>query len=231
VLVHSSLSSMGHVPGGPKTVISGLLKALGPEGTLLLPALSFAHVNASQPVFNVRETPSNVGKIPEYFRTRSGTIRSIHPTHSVCGVGVRAAELLGEHHLDQTPGGEHSPYRLLKDCGGQILFLGCGLRPNTSMHAVEEIVEPPYLFGELETYRAMLVDGSEMEIKCRRHDFEGYHQRYDRIAALVDPYELMAGKVLSADVRLLECKSMWEKGVAAMENDPFFFVEKQEPND
>ena len=33
-MVHSSLSSMGYVPGGPETVISGLLEALGPDGTL-----------------------------------------------------------------------------------------------------------------------------------------------------------------------------------------------------
>ena len=42
VLVHSSLKSMGPVPGGPETVILGLLEALGPEGPLLLPALRYA---------------------------------------------------------------------------------------------------------------------------------------------------------------------------------------------
>ena len=37
VLVHSSLKSLGPVPGGAETVIQGLLKALGDEGTLLFP--------------------------------------------------------------------------------------------------------------------------------------------------------------------------------------------------
>ena len=33
LLVHSSLSAMGNIEGGPETVIKGLLKALGPKGT------------------------------------------------------------------------------------------------------------------------------------------------------------------------------------------------------
>jgi len=44
LLVHSSLSSLGYVPGGPETVIQALLKALGPGGTLLMPALSYLYV-------------------------------------------------------------------------------------------------------------------------------------------------------------------------------------------
>jgi aminoglycoside 3-N-acetyltransferase len=87
LLVHSSLSAMGHVIGGAETVIQGLLEALGPEGTLLMPALSYEIVTPERSTFDVRRTPSNVGIIPEYFRTRPGTRRSVHPTHSACGVG------------------------------------------------------------------------------------------------------------------------------------------------
>ena len=70
-LVHSSLSSLGHVPDGAETVVGGLLEALGAEGTLLMPALSYEHVHAGQSRFDVRRTPANIGAIPEYFRTRS----------------------------------------------------------------------------------------------------------------------------------------------------------------
>ena len=69
LLVHSSLRAMGPVAGGPETVIRGLLQALGPDGTLLMPALSYAHVTSATPLFDLRRTPSNVGAIPEYFWT------------------------------------------------------------------------------------------------------------------------------------------------------------------
>ena len=53
VFVHSSLRSMGIVPGGAETVIRGLLDALGPDGTLLVPALSYEYVDAARPVFDI----------------------------------------------------------------------------------------------------------------------------------------------------------------------------------
>jgi aminoglycoside 3-N-acetyltransferase len=225
-IVHSSLSSLGYVPGGPETVIRGLLEALGPEGTLLLPALSYEHVGAFQRVFDVQHTPANVGAIPEYFRTREGTLRSVCPTHSVCGVGAWAAELLGEHHLDDTPCGAHSPFRKLRDVGGQVILLGCGLRPNTSMHGVEELAQPPYLFGEMVVYRVLWPDGHETEQRCLAHDFHGWRQRYDRIAPLlVEGHEIRAGRVLQGQTYVLEARPMWERALAALELDKLCFVE------
>ena len=224
-LVHSSLSSLGYVPGGAETVIQGVLAALGPAGTLLMPALSYEHVHARQPFFDVLRTPSNVGAIPEAFRIRPGTQRSVNPTHSVCGIGPRAAELLGRHHEDETPCGPHSPFRLLRQAGGQIVFLGCGLRPNTSMHSVEEVIEPPYLFGGMVEYRARLLNGDEITLRCRRHNFAGYAQRYDRLAGLLKARELRTGRVLRAIAHIVECAPMWDRALAALRRDPLFFVE------
>jgi aminoglycoside 3-N-acetyltransferase len=36
LLVHASLKSLGNIPGGPQTVIQGVLDVLGEEGTLLI---------------------------------------------------------------------------------------------------------------------------------------------------------------------------------------------------
>ena len=135
VMVHSSLRALGQVSGGAETVIDGLLAALGPDGTLLMPALTYKHVTPDKPHFDALRTPSNVGIIPETFRRRRGTRRSVHPTHSVCGVGPLAALILDPHNADTTPCGPHSPFHSLPKYNGQILMLGCGLEPNTSMHA------------------------------------------------------------------------------------------------
>lgn len=230
LLVHSSLSSMGYVPGGAETVIRGLLEALGEEGTLLLPALSYETVHAQQPVFDIRRTPSCVGAITEHYRVRPGTLRSLHPTHSVCGVGPLAPTLLGEHHLDDTPCGAHSPFRKLRDMGGQILFLGCGLRPNTSMHGVEEVTHAPYLFGGMVTYRLICEDGSSLSYTCRRHAFVGWRQRYDRVRHLLaSGTEIREGRVLQATIYLLEAQALWQRAAAAMRQEPFYFVEPASP--
>lgn len=227
LLVHSSLCSLGHVPGGAETMVRGLMDAVGDDGTLMMPALSYATVNAKQAVFDVQRTPSCVGVITERFRTRNGTTRSVHPTHSVCGVGPLAEAILGAHHLDRTPCGANSPFRAVRDRGGQILFLGCGLRPNTSMHGVEELVEPPYLFGSEVAYRIVLEGGGRMKITCRRHGFDGWAQRYERIEGMMGEPGLRVGKVLEATVHLLDARAFWARAEKALRRDALCFVERE----
>ena len=226
LLVHSSLKSLGKLPDAPETAVEGLLEALGSEGTLLMPALTYETVKAENPVFDVLITPSCVGALPEFFRKRTGTIRSVHPTHSACGIGPRARDMLGGHLRDVTPCGENSPYFKLKEKAGQILFLGCGLKPNTSMHAVEELIEPPYLYNGWVDYRIRLANGSETAMRVRSHGFNGWRQRYDRIDAVMAGEGIRAGKVLSADCFLLEAPAFWQKAHQAMKRDPLFFVDR-----
>jgi len=226
MLVHSSLRSLGQVPGGAETVIRGLLGALGGEGTLLMPALGSDGNEGDPPVFDVLNTPTWVGAIAEAFRVRRGTRRSVHPTHSVCGVGRLAKELLAQHEQDNTPCGPHSPFRLLRDYAGQILMLGCGLAPNTSFHAIEELIAPPYLFKEAQTCTLRLADGKVVKKRYRLHGFVGWRQRYDRVMPLLEGKGFVRGKVLKADSHLIDAPAMWAAALSVMRRDPLFFVER-----
>jgi aminoglycoside 3-N-acetyltransferase len=227
LLVHSSLKALGQVSGGAETVIRGLLAALGDEGTLLMPALSYAHVTPEYPVFDLMHTPSNVGLIAETFRRREGTRRSLHPTHSICAHGPRANELLKDHELDSTPCGVHSPLHLLPQVDGQILMLGCGLEPNTSMHAVEELVEPIYLFDPPIDCSLILASGEDLVRSYRPHNFRGWAQRYERIEGEMD-HGLMWGRVLKAECWIIEARAMWSAALAKLRQDGLYFVEKVE---
>mgnify|MGYP001424697884 CR=1 FL=1 len=226
VLVHSSLSSLGQLPGGPETVIRALLEAIGPEGTLLLPALSYNLVTPDQPVFDLRKTGSNIGAIPEYFRRRAGTLRSIHPTHSVCASGPLAAALLGDHARDTTPLGPHSPFRKLRDLDGQILMLGCGLGPNTSFHGIEELAPPPYLFGPEQVFTLVDEKGHSRQQTYTTHGFDGMKQRYERAAQILPPESLQTGKVLQATAHLIEARALWTHALAVLKAEPLFFVDR-----
>ena len=192
----------------------------------MAPALSYERVGANSPFLDVASTPSNVGAIPERFGARPGTLWSVNPTHSVCGIGPLAEELLGSHHLDDTPCGAHSPFRKLRDVGGKILMLGCGLRPNTSMHAVEELVGPPYLFGPPIEYRVILATGEEIEITCKRHSFRGFTQRYDRLAEVMPAEGLTVGRALDATVHVIDARTMWRRAEATLREDPLYFVDE-----
>ena len=192
LLAHSALSSFGRVAGGAETVLDALLDALGPGGTLVVPTLSYLFVSPdSQPRFDVRSTPTNLGAIPAAALRRAGALgRSLHPTHSCVALGARAQEVLAAHALDTSPVGPHSPFARVRELGGQVAFLGCphGSRCNTSIHGVEEALEPqpPYLLraGEVE-YVIVDAAGAERAVRHRRHDFAGTAQRYERVAALM----------------------------------------------
>ena len=225
LLVHSSLRSLGHVPGGAETVIRALLQAVGDTGTLLMPALSYEFVTARQPLFDARRTASCVGTIPETFRKLPGTLRSVHPTHSVCGAGARAAELLSRHHLDHTPVGPNSPFSLLPKVGGKILMLGCGLRPNTSMHGVEELVEPPYLFSDTNIEYVICDEKGQQVTQQRRHGFAGWAQRYDRLEQVMTD-GIATGTIGEAKAFLIDARRMWEVAHGALLRDPLCFVER-----
>jgi len=225
VLVHSSLRSLGEPRVQAETVIQGLLRALGPEGTLLFPALSYKQ--QPKDVHSTCASPSNVGALPEYFRQRPGTVRSVHPTHSICGVGPAVAELFAGHELDATPCGPHSPVHRLLDREAKIVMLGCGLLCNTTMHALEEFAEPPYLFGGDCCYTITDATGKTYQKSYRTHGFDGWIQRYDRIAELGVEGLIVSGKVLAAETFVIKTRMLKEPVIAKMRENPLFFVDRR----
>lgn len=227
VIVHSSLKSLGNFPNREQTVIDALLEQLNDEGTLLMPCLSYETVTPDNPVFNVKKTPSCVGWLTEYFRNMPESRRSVHPTHSVCGIGKKADFLLGTHQIDTTPCGENSPFSKLVQIGGKILFLGCGLKPNTFMHGIEELSRPPYLFGEEIDYIIEPENQPAFHVKHIRHNFEGYEQRYDRVINVLDKNDYSFGKVLEADAYLLQTKPLWQKAHEILKKAPYYFVDRK----
>lgn len=226
--MHSSFSSLKKSLTETE-VIDSLLEVLGEEGTLMLPSLSYSLVTAETPAFDVAKTGTCVGWLPEFFRTRyPGVIRSVHPTHSCAAIGKRAEELVGSHALDDSPVGPNSPLRKLCELGGKILFLGCGTEPNTSMHGVEELSAPPYLYGDDIVYTITDNERNTYTKKYRTHGFAHTEQRYDRLEELLDKSDIKHGKVLHAECTLMNAKAVWETGHHMLLENPLYFIDYTE---
>ena len=233
LLIHSSYKSLGGVEDGAQGFFETVTELLGEEGTLILPTLSFDTVGFDQPYFDVKNTPSCVGYLSEYFRTQfPGVIRSMHASHSCAVYGRDAEEWVKDHELDLTPVGEHSPFTRLPKAGGKILMLGCDPASNTSMHGVEEVAQAPYTFDLDRKVHYVLIaaDGTMIEQDAFRHGHVrgkvSYRAKYSELLPLLEEGEITRGKVLDADCVLMSAVAVWEKSLAAMQKDPYFFVDE-----
>ena len=132
VMVHSSLSSFGHVEGGADAVIDALIEVVGEEGLIMMPTFNHGKVE----VYDKRTTPSFNGRITEVFRLRKGVLRSVHPTHPLAAFGKDAEKFLADHEK-VCAFGIDSPLGRLIRAGGWVLFLGTDMEPNSARHVAE----------------------------------------------------------------------------------------------
>ena len=142
VLAHSSLRSFGYVEGGAATVIEALLETVGNSGTVVMPAFSWDNFHDKHgTTFDVRNTPSESGRITEEFRRREDALRSSHLCHSVAAIGRHAADITRE---TASAYGEGSAFSVLLQLNAWNLFLGVSLACCTALHLVEERLRVPY---------------------------------------------------------------------------------------
>ena len=147
LMVHSSISNMQPMyHGTPQDLLDLLLQLVGPQRTLAMPAFFFGspeYFNRAyyrkHPQFDVRRTPSQMGLVTELFRRRSGTIRSLHPTHSVAASGPLAEKICATHHLSPWGCGDMSPFGIMGRHKTVIIGLGVKYyRSLTQVHSMEE---------------------------------------------------------------------------------------------
>lgn len=235
VLVHMSYKSLGGVEGGIPTVIEALKEAVGEEGTLLFPAFTYDRVNRDNPVFDVKSTPCfHIGMTAEVFRHSDGVKRSVHPTHSVSVWGRDRDWFVADHHLDPICVGERSPIARLKDVGGKILMIGCGITHNTLIHGVEAYLPAPYVFQkdyhDPQWHREYTcIDHDDRVHRAEFfHEFaeaHGYLQDFGKLDRLMD---IPCGYVLQAESFVMDAKTVWDTVLGKMQEDPYFFVSKKE---
>jgi aminoglycoside N3'-acetyltransferase len=155
LMVHASLSALGVVEGGARTVVEAMIEAVGSEGTVIMPSFRAA-IRSDE--YGIKECEKCEGKelctsnergttgaVSESLRTYPGAIRSCHPTSLWTGFGGQAKELLGRHRESPTQCGKGSPFFQLMRLDGKILLLGVGVNGFTNIHSVEDALGLPYL--------------------------------------------------------------------------------------
>ncbi|MBT9147277.1 MAG: SPBc2 prophage-derived aminoglycoside N(3')-acetyltransferase-like protein YokD [Syntrophomonadaceae bacterium] len=224
VLVHSSLSKFGYVEGGADAVIDALIKTVGEEGTIAVPGFSFS-LGKDGSVFDVKNTPSEMGKISEALRNRKGTYRSYHLTHSVAAIGCKAKKLTKTHSV--TPCGSESPFRKLIDWGGYILLLGIDQNVNTTFHVIEEEKKLFYIkLKEIKNVFIINENGRRFPLPTKRHHPFSYDfNRMDK--PLKEDGIMKIAAIGEAVARLIDAKGLYKLVCEYVNRDPSALLLKE----
>ena len=220
---------MGGLVGGIQTFVEAMLSVLGDKGTLIVPTLTFRDVTVENPIFDYLQTPSCTGAISEYVRMMDGSLRSIHPTHSCAAIGGKTDYFICGHELDRTPVGKNSPFYKLREVGGKVLMLGCGVGCNTTMHGVEECFGTSYVLPKEPSPYTVVMPDKTYTIDFYRHHIRqnGYKQCYGRLKGVMSEEYFAPGKIHGAESYLIDSREMWRVGLECLAKDEFFFVEKE----
>lgn len=228
VLVHSSLSRIGHLEAGPKTFVDALIEAVGEEGTVLMPTSpnNVYQLNyiRNTPNFDVRNSPSKTGAITEYFRQMPNAIRSVHPTEPVSAVGKLAEYYTKDHFNQLTPYNEQSPFYRVSEQGGKILYVGVTLSmAGTNLHTLEDAVDFkfPVYHNEVFDFEVIDYEGNSHMVKTKVHNPEYSKKRKcdDLIPMFEQEGALTKCKIGEAHTLSVDAKRFLEVMIAAYEKD------------
>ncbi|MGI5862765.1 MAG: AAC(3) family N-acetyltransferase [Myxococcales bacterium] len=166
LLVHTSFRAVRPVEGGPLGLIDALHAALGPDGTLVMPAWT----GSDDEPFDPAQTPAaaDLGVVAETFRRQPGVLRSDHP-FAFAAAGPLAA-LITSDPLPLPPHVPASPVGRVYELDGQVLLLGVGHDADTTLHLAELFGGVPY---RVPKHITVLRDGRPVRIDYGENDHCG----------------------------------------------------------
>lgn len=219
VLVHSSLRSVGPVDGGPANVVSVMLDLLGPSGILMVPTFTYTR-DLIKPWFDSRTTAGLTGALAEAVRRWPGSVRSLHPTHSVAAIGSRADEMTTGH-LQVRALGIGSPIDRLAQAGGKVLLIGVDHRASSTIHVGEEragVAKGAWYDHKLEAM--VRLPGGEL-VSHEVDDSPSCSAAFNAIdGPLRDRQLVIDGKVGGAALQVMRASDVVETVVALLRDDP-----------
>lgn len=215
LLVHCAFSKVRPVEGGPEGLIAALQAALGPQGTLVMPAMT----EDDEHPFDPRQTPCiGLGVVANTFWQLPGVLRSDSP-HSFAARGPAAARITAPHPVD-IPHGLDSPVGRVFELDGQVLLLGIDHTSNTTVHLCEYMTGMRY---RRKKYSTLLQNGQPV----RFHYTEIDHccQNFALAEDWLDARGLQRkGLVGHAEARLARSRDIVEVVTDRLQQDETIFL-------
>lgn len=214
VVIHTSMRAVGKVEGGADTVIDAFCECLT-DGLFVVPTHTWDRVYADQPVFDVKNTESCLGALPNCAVRSENGCRSLHPTHSVWAYGKNANEFIKGEEKATTPAPQGSVWARLGDVGAKILLIGVSHDKNTFIHSVDEFANVPDRLNP-DGYNTVLIDKNGNRIngvmhghKCSKcDDVSKFYVNFDKAFTKLEAQTF--GKLGNATVRVVDARKCRE---------------------
>jgi aminoglycoside 3-N-acetyltransferase len=209
-------------------VIGALRGAVGDEGAVLFPCLTFngsvTEYLRTTAMVDLRNVTIHTGTIPAAAWYGPDVIRSIHPTHPVAGFGRKAQEILAVRQSGQGPLGTDSPFYRAALAGGKILMIGVSLDTCSTLHCVEEIAASYVYSGEVFNVPTIDYEGNEHTIVVKGYCV-GMGRRFSSIQAALIEQGIMEIKPLGlARMLVIQARAMIEKTLEMIKQDEYLLV-------
>lgn len=142
VCIHAAMREFYNYDGTAEDLINSILKAIGPNGTIMMPAFPSYSLLSEDYIMDVNKDPTGAGALAECFRHFPGVKRSINVQHSVCALGPLADYLLKDHQDCEDCWDANSPWGRLCQLNGIVFTLGTPVNwIPTFQHCVESTLK------------------------------------------------------------------------------------------
>lgn len=143
LLVHSAVQFLGKPVGGPGMYLEAIQQAIGPQGTIAVPAFNFGFAKGEP--FDPQNTPSQgMGVFSEYVRQHPQARRTAHPMQSLAVIGRWRDDLVDRDTPSAFEPG--SAFERILDLNFKLLLLGANDEATSMFHISEQRAKVPYRY-------------------------------------------------------------------------------------
>ena len=218
LLVHTSFSKIKPIEGGPLGLISALRSALGSDGTLVMPSMSY---DDDHPFDKAKSPCPEMGIVADTFWRLPGVLRSDN-NHAFAAVGRLAEKIVAPHPMD-VPHGLASPVGRVYEMDGQVLLLGVDHGSNTTIHLCENLAGVRYRRAK---YITVLKDGQPTRFDYREIDH--CCQNFALVDGWLDEKQNQRhGRIGNGETRLMRSRDIVNVVTSHLKQDETIFLHPQ----
>jgi aminoglycoside 3-N-acetyltransferase len=219
ILIHSSLSGM---KCEPEDLLDAIMEIIGDDGTLIVPTFNFDWTNnAPDGIWNINDSPSEMGYFTELIREKEESIRTVHPFYSFACLGAQAEEY-GRVHSRDTFSRDYL-FGTLHDVNAKMMIIGLEYNHSwTFSHYIEQQQSVDYRYKKPFSGK-MVINGKEYYDEYLHYVRDLSRGIETHVNPMGDRLEqdgiVSTAKIANKEFKLGAAKPMYDRSAELMQTD------------